>query len=58
MLLHKRPSELLGLEGAEAWLFEVDYRLVTAELERSANESEENAEEKAEKLREWKKCQK
>jgi len=49
---------LLGLEGAEAWLFEVDYRLVTAELERSANESEENAEEKAEKLREWKKCQK
>ena len=58
LLLHKRPSELLGLEGSEVWRLEVDYRLVTAELERCLSESEENSEEKAEKIREWKKCQK
>jgi hypothetical protein len=49
---------LLGLKGPEAWLLEVDYRIIAAELERSAGENGENTEEKLEEMREWKKCQK
>jgi hypothetical protein len=53
LVLHRRPSEILHLKGSEVWLLEVDYELLTSELERMATGDEETPEEKASKIREW-----
>jgi hypothetical protein len=39
-------------------VLEVDYQLVAAELERISANSDETVEEKIEKMKSWKKCQK
>lgn len=51
LVLHKRPSKVLGLKGFETWLLEVDYQLVMEALE-STNE-EGSIEEKKQKMKEW-----
>jgi len=53
LLLHKRPSDLLGLRASERWLFEVDYQLIAKELEVDGVDSG-----KAEEIRKWKERQK
>ena len=55
LLIHKRPSELLSLKGSKLFLFEVDYLLITQEIERIAEEKDETEEEKIKKIKEWKK---
>jgi hypothetical protein len=57
LLLHQRPSRILHLQGSEAWLFEVDYRLLMDELARNEagdGGADEDAKEKIEKMRKWK----
>ena len=54
LLIHKRPSELLNLKGSKLFLFEVDYLLITQEIERIAEEKDETEEKKIEKMKEWK----
>lgn len=53
LLLRKRPSEILNLEGSEAWLLEVDYRLLMDEIERASTGEDESPEEKVKKMKEW-----
>ena len=55
LLIHKRPSELLNLEGSKLFLFEVDYLLITQEIERIAEGKDETEQEKIKKIKEWKK---
>ena len=55
LLIHKRPSELLNLEGSKLFLFEVDYLLITQEIERIAEGKDETEQEKIKKMKEWKK---
>jgi len=55
LLIHKRPSELLNLKGSKLFLFEVDYLLITQEIERIAEGKDETEREKIEKIKEWKK---
>ena len=54
LLIHKRPSELLNLKGSKLFLFEVDYLLITQEIERIAEGKDETEEEKIKKIKEWK----
>jgi hypothetical protein len=57
LLLHQRPSRILHLQGSEAWLFEVDYRLLMDELDRieaGDDGADDDAKEKIEKMRKWK----
>lgn len=57
VLLHQRPSKILHLEGSEALLFEVDYRLLMAELDRieaGDDGSGDDEKTKIEKMRKWK----
>ena len=55
LLIHKRPSELLNLKGSKLFLFEVDYLLITQEIERIAEGENETEQEKIKKIKEWKK---
>ena len=55
LLIHKRPSKLLSLKGSKLFLFEVDYLLITQEIERIAEGKDETEREKIEKIKEWKK---
>ena len=54
LLIHKRPSELLSLKGSKLFLFEVDYLLITQEIERIAEGKDETEQEKIKKIKEWK----
>lgn len=49
VLLGKRPSEILRLEGSEAWLFEVDYQLVG----KAVGNKDGELSGKVRKIREW-----
>ena len=53
IMIHRRPSELLELEGSRAWLLEVDYQLVMNALERMTTGKEMTNQEKAQKIKEW-----
>jgi hypothetical protein len=48
LLLHRRPTELLGLEEDELYLFELDYLLLSEEI-RKASLSPEQLEKERQK---------